>query len=86
MKRIEYLYNIPVNKGTEDTPAWVDCLYPKSLPYSAAAEEIAKREAYKGVYEITPDDGLAEEINIIDDIDNMLVDHEMRLTMIELAV
>lgn len=60
MRRIEYLYNIPVNTGTKEAPVWEDRLYPKSLIYSAEAEEIAKREAFQGNYEITPDDGEPE--------------------------
>lgn len=59
MKRIKYYYNIPVNKGTEETPEWVDNLFPKSNPWSEANEEIAKKEAYNGEYEII-DDGIEE--------------------------
>lgn len=55
MKRIEYSFNISINKGTEELPVWEDCLFPKSLPYSQTAEEIAKAEAYNGKYEIVDD-------------------------------
>ena len=59
MKRIKYLYNIPINHGDEENPTWEDCLYQKDLPYSETAEEIARAEAYNGEYEIY-DDGLPE--------------------------
>ena len=38
-----------------------DVLFPKALSYSEANEEIAKREAYNGKYEII-DDGIPEPI------------------------
>ena len=47
MKRINYLYNL---EGS---------LYPKSLPYSEDALEIAKAEANDGKYTIE-DDGLPD--------------------------
>ena len=59
MKKINYLYNIPVNIGDEENPVWKDCLYPKSLPYSVEAEEIAKAEAHNGEHTIV-DDGVEE--------------------------
>lgn len=59
MKRIKYYYNIPVNKGTQENPEWTDNLFEKTNPWSEANEEIAKREAYNGEYEIY-DDGLPE--------------------------
>lgn len=59
MKRIKYLYNIPINHGDEENPTWEDCLYPKDLPYSETTEEIAKKEAYKGEYTIE-DDGIED--------------------------
>jgi hypothetical protein len=59
MKRIKYYYNIPVNNGTEKNPEWVDNLFEKSNPWNEATEEIAKKEAYNGEYEIF-DDGQPE--------------------------
>lgn len=59
MKRIKFLYNIPVNIGGEEKPVWEDCLYPKSLPYSVESEKIAIAEAYNGEYTID-DDGVEE--------------------------
>lgn len=59
MRKIEYLINIPTNKGTEENPVLEDCLFPKSLPYSPEAEEIAKAEAHNGEYTIE-DDGQVE--------------------------
>lgn len=57
MKRIYYKINIP----SSDCGEMQDCLYDKSLPYSAEAEEIAKQEAYNGEYHIK-DDGEPEPI------------------------
>ena len=61
MKRIEYLYNIPINLGDEENPVWEDNLYQKSLPYSAESEKIAQREAYDGKSTVE-DDGLPEPV------------------------
>lgn len=59
MKRVNYRYNCPINKGTENEPVWEDNLLRKSLPFSDLALEIAKREAYNGEYTID-DDGQTE--------------------------
>lgn len=59
MQRIKYYFNNPFNKGTEESPEWVDNLLEKSMPYSEANEEIAKAEAYNGEYTIE-DDGQPE--------------------------
>lgn len=61
MKWFVYKINIPSNIGSEENPVMKDCLYDKSLPYSAEAEEIAKQEAYNGEYHIK-DDGEPEPI------------------------
>ena len=55
------------------------------MDWNEANEEIAKREAYNGEYTIE-DDGLPDVVSAQDDIDNMLVDHEYRLTMLELEI
>lgn len=59
MKKIKYMYNIPINCGDAGNPVLEDRLYWKSLPYSTEAEEIAKAEAYNGEYTIE-DDGVEE--------------------------
>ena len=59
MRRIKYYYNIPINKGTEESPEWVDNFFEKSNPWSEINEEIAKKEAHNGVYTIE-DDGVEE--------------------------
>lgn len=61
MKRIKYMYNIPINCGDAGNPMLEDRLYQKSLPYSTEAEEIAKAEAYNGEYTVE-DDGIEENI------------------------
>lgn len=55
MKYIKYQINNPVNIGTEDSPKWIDNLFQKSIIYSEHNEEIAKREAHNGEYEIYDD-------------------------------
>ena len=59
VKYIKYQINNPVNTGTEDSPNWVDNLFQKSIIYSEANEEIAKKEAHNGEYAIK-DDGVEE--------------------------
>lgn len=63
-----------------------ESLIPLRVPYDESLLDAISQDAYNGEYEITPDDGLPEAVRAEDDIDNMLVDHEMRLTMIELGV
>ena len=59
MFRLKYYINNPVKSGTEESPERVDNPIPKSIPYSEANEEIAKKEAYNGEYTIE-DDGQPE--------------------------
>lgn len=47
------------NIGTEENPLWHEAFFEKRLPYTEANEEIAKKEAYNGEYEIY-DDGKPE--------------------------
>jgi hypothetical protein len=56
-----------------------------TIPYSIENEELAKREAYKGEYEIF-DNGIEPIVESTpqEDTDAMLVDHEYRLTILEL--
>ena len=49
------------NTGTEEKPVLEDILEPKMISYCEANEEIAKREAYNGEYEIV-DDGQPEPV------------------------
>lgn len=63
-KIIKYmLFQSRINHGTEEEPKWEDLVRPKEVPCTAdnlsANEEIAKKEAYKGEYEII-DDGIEE--------------------------
>lgn len=56
MKILKYNLCTIVNHGTEKEPKIEEILYPVTMGWSEANEEIAKREAYNG--EITPyDDG-----------------------------
>lgn len=59
MLRLNYYINNPVNKGTEETPEWMDNPIRKSIPYSEANEKIARLEAHNGEYTIE-DDGQPE--------------------------
>lgn len=59
MKLIKYKLCIRVNHGTEESPDWVDNISQKTMGYSKANEEIAKKEAYNGEYTIE-DDGEPE--------------------------
>ena len=52
MKWIKYLYNTPAEDGSDN-------LFPKALPYSDEALQIAEEEAYNGEYTIE-EDGQAE--------------------------
>ena len=86
MKKIKYKFlSCQIIKGTEENPIMEDLFLEKSMGWNEANEEIAKREAYNGVYTIE-DDGQPEVISVQDDVDNILVDHELRLTMLELGV
>lgn len=85
MKRIKYMYNVPINRGDAGNPMLEDRLYQKSLPYSTEAEEIAKAEAYNGEYTIE-DDGAETTPTETEDLSALLVDHEYRLTLLELGV
>lgn len=60
-KVIRYQFlSCEVNRGTEENPVMVPILRNKSLGWSEANEEIAKREAYNGEYTIVDDS--AEEV------------------------
>ena len=59
MKILKYNLCTKVNHGTEEEPNIVEILSPVAMGYNEANEEIAKREAYNGEYEIV-DDGQPE--------------------------
>ena len=52
MKRLQYQLLMEVNCGTNERPEIRRTLVNKSIPYSDAAEELAKSEAYNGEYQI----------------------------------
>lgn len=54
MQWIKYLYNSPAEDGSDN-------LFPKELPYSDEALQIAQEEAYNGEYTIE-DDGQEEPV------------------------
>lgn len=74
MKYIRYMFNNRVNIGTEESPEFVDNLFSKTIIYTEANEEIAKKEAYNGDY-IIEDDGQPEPApkESTDDILNALL-------------
>ena len=61
MKIIKYQLCTEINRGTEDEPQIEQVLSAVTLGWSAANEEVAKREAYNGDYEII-DDGEPEPV------------------------
>lgn len=60
MKNINYKFiSAEINHGTEEEPNIEQIFRDKSMPWSEANEEIAKKEAYNGEYTIE-DDGQPE--------------------------
>lgn len=59
MKVIKYNFCVRINRGTEESPAYENLLTPVIMGWNETNEEIAKREAYNGVYTIE-DDGQPE--------------------------
>ena len=59
MKFIRYNLCTEVNRGTSEEPVMEKILFPVSLTWNEANEEIAKGEAYNGEYTIE-DDGQPE--------------------------
>lgn len=56
MKNIKYKFlSAEVNHGTEEKPDMEQIFLNKSMPWNETNEEIAKREAYNGEYEIVDD-------------------------------
>lgn len=60
MKQIKYKFlSAEINHGTEENPNIKQIFLDKSMTYSEANEEIAKKEAHNGEYTIE-DDGQPE--------------------------
>lgn len=58
MKIIKYKFlSAEINHGTEEEPKIEQILVDVAMPWNEVNEEIAKKEAYKGIYEII-DDGI----------------------------
>ena len=53
MKIIKYRFlSCEINRGTEEEPIMEQIFLKKSMTWSEANEEIAKREAYRGEYTV----------------------------------
>lgn len=61
MKILKYNLCTKVDHGTEDEPKIEEILYPVTMGWNEANEEIAKKEAYNGEYTIE-DDGQPESV------------------------
>lgn len=75
MKIIKYNLCTKVNHGTEEEPKIEEIFSPVTMGWNEANEEIAKKEAYNGEYEIV-DDGQSEpetiptgDTNVWDELD-----------------
>ena len=55
MKVIKYNLCTRINQGTEENPEIKEIFTPVKMGWSVESEEIAKREAHNGVYEIYDD-------------------------------
>ena len=60
MKKIKYKICNRFNRGTEESPVWVEHLLDKRLPYYEANMEIAQKESYNGEEPEIFDDGKPE--------------------------
>lgn len=67
MKIIKYqLLSAEINNGTEENPVIEQVFLEKTIPWSGANEEIAKKEAYNGEYEpIEIEQTLEEKIAVL---------------------
>ena len=68
MKKIKYNMCTRVNHGTEENPDIKEILNPVEMGWNEANEEIAKREAHNGEYEII-DDGQPEPAEVPSQLD-----------------
>lgn len=72
-KKIKYKFlSCEVNRGTEEKPSIEQLFLEKSLTWNETNEEIAKTEAYQGVYTVE-DDGQPEPVETADDVLNALL-------------
>ena len=86
MKYLKYQIIVSGGRLDEIAPPIDPVICDKMIPYSAANEEIAKREAYNGEYTIE-DDGQAEpEPSTESILLEIAADHEERLCMMELGI
>ena len=85
MKIIKYDRCTKVNHGTRAVPVYEEVLSAVEMPWSEANEALAAQEAHGGIYTIEETDEVATPI-AQDDWDAMLVDHEYRLTLLELGL
>lgn len=75
MNVIKYKFlSAEINHGTEEAPNIEQVFFEKSIPWSEANEEIAKKEAHNGEY-IIEDDGRPEpeKQETTDDVLNALL-------------
>ena len=80
MRLISYKFlAAEINRGTKEEPNIEQIFLDKSMTWSEANEEIAKREAYNGEYTIE-DDGQSEPVEIPTKEDEL----EARLTYLEM--
>ena len=86
MKIIKYDYCKKVDIGTEDAPVFIERTSAVQLPYSDANIALAKKEAKNGEYTIEEVSDVETEPTAAEDTAAMLVDHEYRLTMLELGL
>ena len=86
MKKIKFQMLDTVVIDDIEQPKSEEYMSSITIPYSIENEELAKSKAYKGEYEVFEDD-IPEPIvepTPQEDTDAMLIDHEYRLTMLEL--
>lgn len=91
MKKISYQYCMKANYGTEEYPEYVDIFLDKTLNCHTDEELekgllIAKQEAYNEEYTIEEVEDEVAEPTPQEDTDAMLIDHEYRLTLLELGL
>lgn len=73
-KIIKYQFlSCEVNHGTEEEPKIEQIILDKTISYSEANEEIAKREAYNGEYTIEDDGQPEPDTTTTDDVLNALL-------------
>ena len=73
MKIIKYKFlSAEINHGTEEEPKIEQIFLEKSMAYTEANEETAKKEAWGGEY-IIEDDGQPEAVETTDDVLNALL-------------